>query len=388
MKLRLRTEIEKARAGARRRRAKSARGSTPRSPSSRSRASARSTPSAPTLLRERPVEARVDPLFEVAAEDERSGSSARRFERWFQERARRAAGGRAPHPAAARARARRAGPARALATGGRRARRAARLRRRPGGAIPSIARPLDAIVERLERARRITCSRPTPKTTTSRKNLAHESTVRRRARAREEAVRAGRRATRRARGRAARARRGQDRQELELEGERARFPQAPAMRARRARAARRAARGARAPARRARRRSRGLSARRARARSSTAYEELKARAGKLDFLDLLLLTRDLLRDDARVRASCRSASRTSSSTSSRTPIRCRPRSCCCSPADDPAESDPDARAPGARQAVRRRRSEAVDLPLPPRRRRALRGHQAPARRRAAPRSFT
>ena len=34
----------------------------------------------------------------------------------------------------------------------------------------------------------------------------------------------------------------------------------------------------------------------------SAYEELKARAGKLDFLDLLVLTRDLLRDDPKVRA--------------------------------------------------------------------------------------
>ncbi len=33
----------------------------------------------------------------------------------------------------------------------------------------------------------------------------------------------------------------------------------------------------------------------------SAYEQLKAKAGKLDFLDLLVRTRDLLRDDARVR---------------------------------------------------------------------------------------
>ena len=61
------------------------------------------------------------------------------------------------------------------------------------------------------------------------------------------------------------------------------------------------------------------------------YEELKAAAGALDFLDLLLGARDLVRDNRRCGAASSSASRTSSSTSSRTPIRCRPRSCCCSP---------------------------------------------------------
>src|SRR5262245_55893909 len=32
------------------------------------------------------------------------------------------------------------------------------------------------------------------------------------------------------------------------------------------------------------------------------YEEMKARSGKLDFADLLIRTRDLIRDDERVRA--------------------------------------------------------------------------------------
>ena len=62
------------------------------------------------------------------------------------------------------------------------------------------------------------------------------------------------------------------------------------------------------------------------------YDELKARAGALDFLDLLLGARDLVRDNAVVRAGVPgAASSGSSSTSSRTRIRCRPRSCCCSP---------------------------------------------------------
>jgi ATP-dependent helicase/nuclease subunit A len=36
------------------------------------------------LLRERPVEAGIDPLFEVAAEDQAEGLADRAFERWFQ----------------------------------------------------------------------------------------------------------------------------------------------------------------------------------------------------------------------------------------------------------------------------------------------------------------
>ena len=36
------------------------------------------------LLRERPVEAKVDPLFEVAAEDEKERIYEECFERWFQ----------------------------------------------------------------------------------------------------------------------------------------------------------------------------------------------------------------------------------------------------------------------------------------------------------------
>ena len=83
------------------------------------------------------------------------------------------------------------------------------------------------------------------------------------------------------------------------------------------------------------------------------------------------------------RARSRRASRTCSSTSSRTPIRCRPRSCCCWPPTIPPSATGSSVTPGARQAVHRRRSEAVDLPVPARRRRDLpRGVRA-ARRRAA-----
>ena len=60
------------------------------------------------------------------------------------------------------------------------------------------------------------------------------------------------------------------------------------------------------------------------------YEEAKKRAGVLDFIDLLLVARDLVRDNAAVRAELQSRyQRIFSSTNSRTPIRCRRKSCCC-----------------------------------------------------------
>ena len=67
------------------------------------------------------------------------------------------------------------------------------------------------------------------------------------------------------------------------------------------------------------------------------YQEAKARLGALDFLDLLASARDLVRDHDGVRAAFQARfTRICSSTSSRTPIRCRRRSCCCSPPRDPA----------------------------------------------------
>ena len=107
-----------------------------------------------------------------------------------------------------------------------------------------------------------------------------------------------------------------------------------------------------------------------------AVDALRGRSrrapGALDFLDLLLRARDLRARRAPTCAPTSSAaSRTSSSTSSRTPIRCRRRSSCCSPPTIPPTRDWRAGAAGAGQALRRRRSEAVDLPLPPRRRRHL-----------------
>jgi hypothetical protein len=107
------------------------------------------------------------------------------------------------------------------------------------------------------------------------------------------------------------------------------------------------------------------------------YQALKSARGALDFLDLLLVARNLVRDNRQVREGISGDSSGSSSTSSRTPIRCRRRSSCCCRAttrrDDWRTRD---RCPGGcfSSAIR-----TVDLSLPPRRRRHLpRG--MPARR--------
>ena len=118
MKLRLRAELEKARSDAATARAEQRRASTPRSPSSRPRASAPSTRFCADLLRERPVEARVDPLFEVAAEDE----AERLFDAGVRRAGSRRARARRPRACAAccaaRARARSDGPRERCATRG------------------------------------------------------------------------------------------------------------------------------------------------------------------------------------------------------------------------------------------------------------------------------
>ena len=76
---------------------------------------------------------------------------------------------------------------------------------------------------------------------------------------------------------------------------------------------------------------------------------------------------------------------TSSSTSSRTPIRSRPRFSCCSRAPIPRVAQLARGDAGARQALRRRRPEAVDLSVPPGRRRHLPGGEgAPGRAAARP----
>ena len=99
--------------------------------------------------------------------------------------------------------------------------------------------------------------------------------------------------------------------------------------------------------------------------ATARYQALKAAAGALDFADLLARARDLIANERRrPAASAAASSRASSSTSSRTPIRSRRRSCCCWRPTIRTSADCDRRAPGAGQAVHRRRSEAGDLPVP------------------------
>ena len=100
--------------------------------------------------------------------------------------------------------------------------------------------------------------------------------------------------------------------------------------------------------------------------------------GRLEFHDLLVLARSLLRDPVhgagRPRRGCTTATSGSCSTSSRTPTRSRSSWPCASPpptrADRGRGAAPwDDGAGRARAAVRRRRPQAVDLPVPPRRHR-------------------
>ena len=110
----------------------------------------------------------------------------------------------------------------------------------------------------------------------------------------------------------------------------------------------------------------------------------KKRAGVLDFMDLLLVARDLVRDRAAVRAELQHRYQPH--------LRRRIPGHRSAAGGDPAAARGRrsrgirlaSRAAAARQAVYRRRSEAIDLSLPPRRRRALPGDQAaPARARGA-----
>ncbi len=109
------------------------------------------------------------------------------------------------------------------------------------------------------------------------------------------------------------------------------------------------------------------------------YEELKRRAGALDFVDLLLRARDLLVDHApgppgvsvALHASLRRRIPGHGSAAGRNPAASGSgRSC---------RTRLAPHHPGARQAVSRRRSQAGDLPLPPRRRRDVSRGLRPAR---------
>ena len=68
------------------------------------------------------------------------------------------------------------------------------------------------------------------------------------------------------------------------------------------------------------------------ARVREKYEEAKAKAGALDFLDLLLKARNLVSETMGMcDGAFSSASSACLSTNFRIPIRCRPKSCCCWP---------------------------------------------------------
>ena len=134
MKLRLRSEIEKARAGSDA--ARNAIGWTARSRNWSSLASARSTPSAATFSmsgRSRPGSIRSSKL---PREEEAEALADEAFERWFQTDSRRSAGGRPAHPQAPIGQAvlrasSCAAPCTAFAS--------TATFRSPGGAIPSTA---------------------------------------------------------------------------------------------------------------------------------------------------------------------------------------------------------------------------------------------------------
>ena len=125
--------------------------------------------------------------------------------------------------------------------------------------------------------------------------------------------------------------------------------------------------------RRRRRQSRAAAARRAVAGGRASTKISSERAGQLDFLDLLLVARDLVRDNAAVRAELQTRFTHIFVDEFQDTDPLQAEILLLLAADDPAESRLASRAAAARQALRRRRSEAIDLSLSPRRRRALPG---------------
>ena len=101
-----------------------------------------------------------------------------------------------------------------------------------------------------------------------------------------------------------------------------------------------------------------LPPRRAARRSSTRYEELKTRAGKLDFLDLLLCARDLLRADRAVRAELQARFTHLFVDEFQDTDPLQAEILLLLAADDPERDRLDARAPVPGQALPRRRSRS------------------------------
>jgi ATP-dependent helicase/nuclease subunit A len=102
------------------------------------------------------------------------------------------------------------------------------------------------------------------------------------------------------------------------------------------------------------------------------YQELKAQAGRLDFLDLLIRARNLVRDNASVRNELQQRFTHYFVDEFQDTDPLQAELLLLVAADDPSETD-WCKAP--RQAVLCRRSQAVDLSLPPCRRFPLRAGQ-------------
>ena len=108
------------------------------------------------------------------------------------------------------------------------------------------------------------------------------------------------------------------------------------------------------------------------------YAEMKAKDGALDFLDLLLVARNLVRDNRHVREGFQQRFKRIFVDEFQDTDPLQAEILLLLAADDPGETDWRKARPLARPALPGRRSEAVDLPLPPRRRRHL-SRSVPAR---------
>ena len=112
------------------------------------------------------------------------------------------------------------------------------------------------------------------------------------------------------------------------------------------------------------------------------YERLKAREGALDFLDLLLRARDLVRDNASVRGHFQARFRRIFVDEFQDTDPLQAELLLLLAADDPDETRWESVTPPSGEAVHRGRPETVDLPVPARRRRHVHaGLPATGRRR-------
>ena len=105
------------------------------------------------------------------------------------------------------------------------------------------------------------------------------------------------------------------------------------------------------------------------------YEDLKRRAGRLDFLDLLLVARNLVRDKPAVRAELQNRFTHIFVDEFQDTDPLQAEILLLLAAADPAETNWLKVTPIAGKIIYRRRSEAIDLSFPPRRRFALPGRQ-------------